>query len=236
MVKETKVAKKKVTKKTTKKKVVKAPVKEVSKPVVKARTKPKTKEIDDKVAAIGVILVVIAIITLFNMFFVPAYAYNFEVNGINYSSNYFTPSEFKEIIKNQDLVYVSPVFEENNAEPIMANAMNLWQVVLIVNHIEAIQLIRSVDSENNLLYCNTNYGDPTKNVILEADECKTILNNNFSVFIETGNPNVILDQNAIIIYSNSGNMSNVNFSVISEVFPNAKEALDIVNEKIYGIN
>ncbi len=196
----------------------------------------KKKEISNKKAYALIALVIVVILIALYFAFVPQYKYSFNVGGLPYYSNYYTPTEFSNFVKNLDVVYVSPALVETNVNPSIVNAMNLWQVVLIMNGVDAVQLVRAVDSQGKLLYCSTNNGDPTQNIQLSIDECNNVMNNNFVVKIETGNEKVILEANSITIYSSSAIISNVNFAVIKDIFPNAQEALDIVNEKIYGIN
>lgn len=196
----------------------------------------KKKEISNKKAYAVIALVIIVILVALYFAFVPQYKYVFNVNGIPYYSNYYTPTEFSNFVKNLDVIYVSPALIETNVNPSIVNSMNLWQVVLIMNGVDAVQLVRAVDNDGKLLYCSTNNGDPTQNVQLSIDECNNIMNNNFVVKIETGSERVVLEANSITVYSSSAIVSNVNFAVIKDIFPNAQEALDIVNEKIYGIS
>jgi hypothetical protein len=183
---------------------------------------------------LGSIIVLIIIILLF---FNQSYTYQINRSGINYYSNEFTPTESFNQLKNQETVYVSPLLEENNASVFFTNAMNLWQIVLIGNDINAIQLIR-VEENNEFVYCYTNEGNVKESKQITVEECNQILNNedNFKVLIEEGSSRVILENNKISVFSSEENSGITNFSVIREAFVNAQNILDIVNQKIYGIN
>lgn len=195
------------------------------------------KQIDDKKAFVIIGIVLLIVVSLFYfLFFYSPYKYQFDMGGVAFYSNYYTPSELGALINSKERIFVSPALIENNASALVVNSLNLWQVVLIMNDIDAVQLVRAHDESNNLLYCYTNNGDPLVNDKLEVNECNEVINNNFVVFIESGRDRVVVEENSITVYS-SGNMSSyVNFAIIKSIFPNAQEALDIVNEKIYSIN
>ncbi len=115
--------------------------------------------------------------------------------------------------------------------------MNLWQIVLIGNKITPIQLIR-VTENKELIYCYTNFGNVTDSNQISIEQCNSVLNNkeNFVIFIEEANTGVFLENNRMTISSSEVQAGQVNFTVIKEIFTNAQEILDMVNQKIYGIN
>jgi flagellar biosynthesis GTPase FlhF len=222
--------------KKVKKEVTKKEGKVVNEFLKKEEVK-KQKEIENKkaIVIIGIALIIVLVLFYFVFFYSP-YKYQFSVSGLTYKSNYYTPNEFFNIVKEQDAIFISPVLEEGRASPIIANAMNIWQVVLIMNDINAIQLIRVVDEDNELMYCYTNNGNPENSTQLTIDECDEIRENNYVINIEEGKEQVIIGENSVSIYSSESSSSLVSFAVLKEIFPNAQESLDKVNEKIYGIN
>lgn len=240
-----KTSKKVVKKKTTKKKVVKKETKKlVEKKEVKQKTKKKKQNpLKNKTNLIIIGIIIVAIIAFFVAFTISSNPcglakFNFTIQGIPYCSNTFTPTTFFAEFKQNDLVYVSPILDEVGAEQLTANAMNLWQIVLIGNDINAVQLIR-VRTDAGISYCYTNKGDIKTAEQISIEECNTILNNpeNAVVFIEEGREKVVMDGKKIYIYSSMNEVtSQVNFAVIKQIFPNAQTILSIVNEKIYGIN
>lgn len=186
-----------------------------------------------------VILAIVLLVVVYIQFSSPngGYTYFFNRGGINYYSNILTPTESFTQLKQQSVIYVSPILEENNASAHLTNAMNLWQVVLIGNKITPIQLIR-VRENNELVYCYTNFGNVTDSNKISIENCNNILNNkeNFIILIEEGNNGVLLENNKMKITSLESQAGQVNFAVIKEIFSNAQEILDIVNQKIYGIS
>ncbi len=192
-----------------------------------------------KIVLLGLVaimlILVFAMLVIFPFGF---YKYSFPVNGIYFLSNEHTPTSFVQEFRNADTIYISPLMVENKVQPLMVNSLNLWQVVSIMNGKQAIQLIRVADDSGNIQHCYTNNGDPTQNELVEVSKCLEVLNDNEKtrVLIEEGRERVMIEKNKVTVFSSIGVMSQVNFIVISEIFPNAQEALDIINQKIYGIN
>ncbi len=235
----------------TKKKTVKKAVKnaKVVKPIKQKKSSPKKIKKDNKTTKtikksnnnltliVGIIVVILVIGAIsFSLFYTP-YDYAFKLNGISYYSNEYTPSEFFEVLKTKEQVFISPIMEDGKASPIFANVLNLWQVVLISNEIDAVQLIRTTDSSGNLMGCYTNNGSVTQSELISVDACNIILNSqdNFVIVPEVGNARVLIEKNKLSVFAREEIASQVNFIVMSEIFPNAREALDRVNEKIYGL-
>ncbi|MDD3083694.1 MAG: hypothetical protein PHP82_01595 [Candidatus ainarchaeum sp.] len=194
------------------------------------------KQVDNKKAFLSLGLLILVVLILFYfLFFYSPYKYSFTINNVPYYSNYYTPSSFFNTIKNEKIVFVSPLLEEENISPIMVNSMQLWNVVLNANNVNVVQLIR-VTKNGELSYCQTNDGNVEINKVLSLQECNVLLNNNnWVVFIDEGKTSVIIEENKVKVFSPRIESSMVNFSVIKEIFPNAQESLDIINQKIYGI-
>jgi hypothetical protein len=241
---ESKGKKAKSKKKTTTKKAIKTP-KKISKPVKQKKAMQKTKKVkkDSKCnnknlkLVVGIIVILVAIVAIYFSIFYTPYTYAFKLSGISYYSNDYTPTEFFEVLKTKEQVFVSPLMEDGKASPIFANVLNLWQVVLISNNIDAIQLIRTTDSSGDLKGCYTNFGDVTQSELISVEECNTILNSqdNFIIMPEEGSARALIEKNKLSVFAREEIASQVNFIVMLEIFPNAREALDIVNEKIYGL-
>lgn len=225
-----------VRKKTTKKEDKKSSNKKTTKNEESSKSSKKNNFKFDKKWLIGIAILIIIII-IFYFLFVPQYAYQINRGRLNYYSNTQTPSESFNQLKASEIVYVSPILEENNASVFFTNAMNLWQVILIGNGIETVQLIR-VTENNEFVYCYTNEGDVKGNKQITVEECNQILNNknNFVVLIEEGERKVILENNKIVVYSSEQYSGQVNFAILKEAFNNAQVILDTVNQKIYGIS
>ncbi|MBT4870084.1 MAG: hypothetical protein HON47_00730 [Candidatus Diapherotrites archaeon] len=240
-----KTAKKKITKKAVKKntKVTKKKVTEVSKEKKVVKKKEKKNPYLQKNFLIIVALFVIIVIAFIGISSVVSSScglskFNFTIQGIDYCSNTTVPETFFGEFEQNETVYISPILDEVGADQLVVNAMNLWQVVLIGNEIDAIQLIR-VKKEDQISYCFTNDGDVKTAERIELAECNNILNDsaNAVVFLEEGREKVLMENKKIWIYSSTSKVvGQVNFAIIKQIFPNAQNILDIVNEKIYGIN
>lgn len=208
---------------------------------VKGQKTAKKRNFNLKIAAVCIIVLVV-LVAIAAMFLLPTnmYKYNFTINGVNYKSNTYTPTEFGDEFKQNTTVYVSPKLIENGADQYVANAMNLWLVILNANNIDTIQLIRTTDAQGNMLGCYTNEGDVRTSKMISTQECNAILDDSSKafIFIELASEDrVILSKNKLdIMSSKQANLGPTNFAVMEEMFPNAKEMLDKVNQIIYNVN
>jgi len=238
-----KTTKKVVKKKTTKKSKEIIPEVITEKKVVKKTKKKKQNPLKQKNVLIVAALIIILIISLIistTMLTSPCgfSRFSFSIQGIDYCSNTHTPTTFFNEFSQNETVYVSPILDEIGADQLNVNAMNLWQVVLIGNDINVTQLIR-VRVNDQISYCYTNLGDVKTAEKMDLDECNKILNDPVTavVMLEEGREKVVMDGKKIYIYSSTSKVvGQVNFAIIKQIFPNAQSILDVVNEKIYGIN
>ncbi len=241
---------KKTVKKKTKKCISNKEINVLEAEVIKEKKENATKKISKKRSSvikkkylpiIGIIIIVIiAFVLTFSFLSNPCgiSKFSFTIQGIPYCSNTYTPTSFFDEFTQNNTYYVSPILEESGADPLIANAMNLWQVVLIGNGKETVQLIR-VKVDGQISYCYTNKGDVQTAEQISLEECNSIINNkeNTIVLLEEGREKIVMEKNKLQIYtSNSKVIGQVNFAVIKQFFPNAQTILDTVNEKIYGIN
>ena len=238
---------KKVTKKVVKKKITKKTKEIIPEVLVKKDTKKKTTKKKNPLKQKNfLIIILIVVILLVSLFVSTALTnnqcgltrFNFTIQGIPYCSNTHTPTSFLSEFAKNEVVYVSPILDEFGADQLIVNAMNLWQVVLIGNDINVTQLIR-VKVDDQINYCYTNRGDVKTAEKISLEECNIIINDPKTavVLLEDGREKVVMDGKKIYIYSSTSKVtSQVNFAIIKQIFPNAQSVLDIVNEKIYGIN
>lgn len=211
-----------------------------SQPVVEgvSSKKKKPKENKNFLLFAGIILVLVLVISVFFVFFYSPYKFRFDIEGVPYLSNEYVPTEFFNEFKQNEVVYVSPIMQEGVTDSLTFNALSLWQIVLIGNNVRAVQLIRVKGVEGNFVYCYTNDGNVFVSRQVSFEECSLTLNNpqNTVVFIEQSKEKkVLLEKNKLSVFSPIGAVSTTNFYVMRQIFPNAKELIDIVNEKIYGI-
>jgi hypothetical protein len=206
----------------------------------KTNTESKTKETKfsqkNKLLLFGIIFALIIVVLVF--FFINQPKYSFVLDGVKYVSNDYTPTEFFKEFKTKQTVYVSPVMLDTKADPIVVNALNLWQIVLIGNNIGAVQLIRTTNEHGTLLHCYTNDGNVYVNKQISLQECNAIINdaNNVVILLEIGNEKkAVLSKNKLIVYSPINAINATNFSIMKQIFPNAEEVVRIVNESVYGL-
>lgn len=190
----------------------------------------------NKLVVFGVIFVLVIVILFF--FFMNTYKYSFVLGGVKFVSNEYTPTEFFNDFKTKQTVYVSPVMIDTKADPIVVNVLNLWQIVLIGNGVNAIQLIRATNENGNILYCYTNDGNVLMNKQITLNECNEIINDskNTVILIEVGNENkAVMSKNKLVVYSQVNSINATNFSIMKQIFPNTEELIRIVNESVYGL-
>lgn len=190
----------------------------------------------NKLVVFGIIFVLVIVILFF--FFMNTYKYSFVLGGVKFVSNEYTPTEFFNEFKTKTTVYVSPVMLDTKADPIVVNALNLWQIVLIGNNINAVQLIRATNANGDILYCYTNDGNVHINKIISVQECNAIINDtkNTIVLIEAGNESkAVLSKNKLVVYSPINSINSTNFSVMKQIFSNVEELVRLVNESVYGL-
>ncbi len=201
-----------------------------------------TKKKDDLLKKIKpiylVVLAVFVLLLVYFLFFYSPYKYGFSIEGVSYLSNNYVPTEFFNEFKQSNVVYVSPVMSEGVTDSLTFNALSLWQIVLIGNKISAVQMIRVKDADGKFAYCYTNDGNVYVSRQVSFEECSATLNDlqKTVIFIEQSkDTKAVLEKNRLSVFSPIGAVSTINFSVMKQIFPNAKQLIDIVNEKIYGV-
>lgn len=206
--------------------------------VSKSVSKPK-KKLSKRDFIVPALIVLIVLAIVFFVFFYNPYKYSFVIDGVSYVSNDYTPTDFFKSLRNESVVFVSPIMKENAADPLVLNALNLWQIVLIGNGISAVQLIREVDERGVLLRCHTNDGNVFSNRIVEKSECLDSLKTsaNFVISFERSNSaRAFMSPGKLVVYSPMDSINAVNYSIMKQVFSNSEALVASVNEKIYGVN
>ena len=126
---------------------------------------------------------------------------------------------------------------EGLANPYLANAANLFSVVLIGNQKNVTMLYFEHDSKGTLLGCRSNMGDVLRDVELTKDECLSFVND-FSgkkVLIKWPDPSreknlAVFEKGSVSVQSKDfDSLNNLSFWVISRGFPNAQSVIDAVN-------
>ncbi|MFA5764371.1 MAG: hypothetical protein WC915_06195 [archaeon] len=236
--------KKQQTKENTKQKVVEA--KETIKPEVilqeavnetKKENNSKKQIENAKAFAIIGIVIILVLAVFYMLFFYSPYKYQFNVEGVTYKSNNYTPTDLDGIIKNSKEIYLSPRIDEANDIIIAVKNITAWSQVLSNKHILPIQLIR-VFENGSLKECYTNDGNVFVSNLITKDECNLRINNanNYVILFEFGKSEAIINANNLVISSNRNDMYEYAFRVLENVFANARDIILLNNEIMAGIN
>jgi len=134
---------------------------------------------------------------------------------------------------------VSPAFyEKHSINPYMANAMNLFIVVLNSNDKNAVQLVRVFSADKNLQYCATNFGNEMTEERLSGQECGQFISSSVDsvrVLIEfpdssVQKPAINVKENTITIFTGNFNeLGRTAFVALKIMFENAEETLRKTN-------
>jgi len=118
------------------------------------------------------------------------------------------------------------------------NGMALFLQVFEGNGKKAVQVIRVYDSQNNLSYCLTNFGDVNRSETLESGECLDYLSpqNGSIVMIELPDdglqrPVIELNENALIVRpTGNEDIGSTSFLALRLMFKNAPEIIERSNQ------
>ena len=189
-------------------------------------------------ACLAVVLVLVLLYLL--VFSHPSYKFFFNINGVQYYSNEFTPSEFFSGFRGNDSFFVSIDLVEGSADSWSVNALNLWLVALNYDNKKVYSVVRTIDSSGVLKSCMTNDANILESRVISAEECSLIMDNknNSRVLIKFGQEDKsILSPNKVEIFSSSKkNSSFVNYWVIKQMYPDFDSTLAKINERIGAIN
>ncbi|MEI7960963.1 MAG: hypothetical protein WCI04_01375 [archaeon] len=203
------------------------------------KQKPKEKKSQLPVLA-AIILVLIVIIAFAVLFLMPKYKYSFNISGVNYVSNDFTPSEFFPAFKDNNSFLIIIDLKDNQSNTWMVNAMNLWLVALNADGKSVQSLVRLTDATGVPLSCSTNDSNIMSSRDISVVECNSMINDSAKsrVILTLSNENkAILENGRLEIFATgAGTVSNVNYYVIKQMYSDFDNTLAIVNERINGIN
>ena len=225
--------------KKDKKEIIVPTIVELAKKKATLNKKPKEKKSSWPVLAI-VVIVLLVIIAFAVLFLAPKYKYSFNISGVNFVSNEFTPSEFFSKFKdnNSFLVVIDVKAGETNSWVI--NSMNLWLIALNADGKSVQSLVRLTDSTGALISCATNDSNILSSRDIALDECNLMLSDlsKPKVILSLSNENkAVLSNNSLEIFATGADtVSNVNYYVIKQMYANFDSTLALVNERINGIN
>jgi hypothetical protein len=186
------------------------------------------------------VILIIAFLWIFLVFLPSQYKFSFNINGVDFVSNEYMPSEFFREFKDNNSILVFVEAPNNAVDAWVANSMNLWLIALNADKKQAVLVIKNIDSSGKTLGCLTNDGNVLVSREMTVEECN-LVENDFArakIFIKLGSTNtVILSKNKLIsIASGTKTISNVNYYAIKEMYADFDDVLAKVNERINSIN
>ena len=160
---------------------------------------------------IGLILVLFIFVFAGIYFLYPEekFTYSEKINGIIFNSNSFSSPQkyFSETIKERDsIIFISEIDSEQSNLVEVSTQIALVSGVLSATGKQVSSVIYVLNSNNELDYCQTNFGDKSKNEKLTKRQCESLLENSsdFKFIIKFPdeklfNPSVEMYNNSLII-------------------------------------
>lgn len=194
-------------------------------------------------AKIKWLLVALILVSAIAMYLLVSFSPNLvlEENGVQFvSKDSVLLSTHFDDLKNETrfLVSVDLRSGEGVSNSYLANAGNLFLVVLIGNQKEVTMLFRSVDSENRLLSCRTNRGNVLTDEELSVSDCVSFsdLFPGTRVLVQWPDSRlainkVLFGDHAVTIQSKDfESLGLTSMRLLVKPFPNSQSILDSVNE------
>lgn len=189
-------------------------------------------------ASIALLLVILFLV--YSIFVSSPYKYSFNISGVEFVSNNYTPSEFFKEFRTKSSFVVSMDVVDNASSSWVVNATNLWITALNFNKKETFLVVKNVNQNGEIANCLTNDSNVFVSRDLNADECRVILNDSTKaqvVIVLSNRDQVLMEENKLTIFaSGTKTISHVNYYAIKEMYSNFDEVLAIINEKIGSIN
>jgi len=107
----------------------------------------------------GVALVLIVLFLIYSIIFTSPYKYSFNISGLDFVSNEYTPNEFFKEFKDNNSFVVSVDVVNNASNAWVVNSMNLWLIALNADHKETTLVVKNVNSTGDINSCLTNDSD-----------------------------------------------------------------------------
>jgi len=162
-----------------------------------------------------------------------------KVNGVIFVSDEMQVQHALPLLALNETFIVSPAVYSpgKKVNLFMSNASNLFIVILTGNGKEVVQLYRVFDESNNLLHCETNYGDIMVQEQISAEQCLEMLESSESakVLIDfpssfVAGPVVRLSEKKAVVQSNgSDQLGSTSFTLLQAMFANADSVLAASN-------
>ncbi len=187
----------------------------------------------------GLALVLVILFLIYSVLFASPYKYSFNISGVDFVSNTYTPSEFFKEFKDNNSFVVSVDVVDNASNTWVVNSMNLWLIALNADRKEAILVVKNVNSKGDINSCLTNDSNVFESRELSVDECKVMLSDSTKgqiVVALSNKDEVLMEKNKLTVFaSGTKTISNVNYFAIKEMYLDFDKILAIINEKINSV-
>ncbi|VVB99218.1 Uncharacterised protein [uncultured archaeon] len=170
------------------------------------------------------------------------FKYKVERSGVEFVSNTADPGELLDSFRNAQIIVFSPQFVESGPEnSYMANALTVFNSVLVAKGKKVVVVARVLDDKGNIKSCQTNYGDPKKGEELTAQDCAAMLSSGAPdpvIFFSLPDsrlqkPRAVLSKgNAAVSPSSFDNVSYTSFVFLSSLYPDAQSIIEGVNSVV----
>lgn len=192
------------------------------------------------------VLVILLVAAALVVFFNKAYAFEFnEKSTVFYSNDSSIMTGLQAFSQNHGFLVATQFFELDPVNQFMANGVNLFSVVLIGNQKKAVNVFMIVSPQTHeLLSCRTNYGEPSKDEAITAQQCEELVGQfaggKILLFLPDASlskTQVILKANSIEIHPSSAeNLGVAVYSTLKKMFSNTDEIIGTVNDLAGQIN
>lgn len=186
---------------------------------------------------IGIVVLILAIGLAFFLFKLYPFEWS-EKSVVFYSKDFPIQEGLKAFSENKVFLVATQFHESGTWNPYMANSLNLFSVALIGNQKTVTNLFMVVSPQTNeLLSCQTNYGNPTKNEEITKEKCRELLDafsgGKVLLFIPDSKlpkAQVLVKPNQLEVHpSNADNLRIATYSTLKKMFSNVDEIVSQVN-------
>lgn len=205
-----------------------------------------------KIALILIVLVLIALI-LNRLVVENRYSFTDKQTGIKYKSENFHLKEAFEIFSQDQnyLVVFNYMHDDSTYLSSILDSISFVQSILFAKNKEVTLVISTLDSQRQLVSCQTNYGNIYENITINYQECVDLVDSNYSVifvdypYAEIENSKVTLNLSQKLLYIKPNKKEDVYFSLrgsLVQMFKdfviiekNISDVQDLFNDENFSI-
>ena len=190
--------------------------------------------------AVAAVLVILLSAIAVLSFEPKAHAFEFEAEGVRFGSDVMHPGEQLRALAKRDSFLVTSEFLERGTTSFMTQPITLANSVFVVQGKFVIVVAQTLDSQGNILSCDTNDGDKLTNRPLTALECRELLDNPaHTLFLvklpnpALSKPKVTVSQNKVVMEPKSfEDVSRMSFLVLRTMYSDSQQTIDLINDLV----